>query len=86
MKYLLLPFLLLGCSANTIVIVDSSQLKYRAGDVVVTTDFYSDCLGTVVGYLQYKDPMGPNQYSVDFLCGIQNIKDVIVAETALRKK
>ena len=95
MKYLLSLLMLtlsgcgylLGPTFETALKVDSSTLKFHAGDKVTTSNgFYSSCVGTVEGYNDYYEKaLGPT-YNILFSCPNFDRKEPVnVSEKYLTK-
>lgn len=88
-KLILLTILILtGCNGSSIEQVQPDNLKFHAGeDVVTTVAFYKGCTGTVTGFFPYKDVGNPTDFIVSFYCrGAGRIDDVRIAENKLLEK
>jgi len=87
MKYLILAFLLMGCTVepDSVILTNPNTLKFKAGDsVTTTTGFYSNCLGFVSNYaIGTNVKMGP-KYTVNFICGNIVTNEVEILESELR--
>lgn len=96
MKKLLLLLLLCllplsGCMASEsdyYVLTNTLTLKFKAGDEVKATGFYSNCDGTIVDTLNYSDTRRSPRYTVSFYC--PNVgwlkQDQVIEENSLKKK
>ena len=77
-----------GCVDSGPVRVDTSKLKFRAGDEIsISSPFYSSCVGTITGYIYYYDLKDGPCYYVSFRCpNIGTLEDLIQVPESIMSK
>jgi hypothetical protein len=88
-KYIVLAFLLFGCSSESnLHSSDPDTFVFSVGDRVITKlHLYSNCSGVVTGYSNWADRYG-NRTNVSFYCpNVGWLKDdVTILESSLIKE